>query len=39
MIARCSPANAPFALVEANDKRLARVKVLSNICERLQAEL
>jgi polyphosphate kinase 2 (PPK2 family) len=39
MIARCSPPNAPFTLVEANDKRFARVKVLETLCERLESEL
>jgi polyphosphate:AMP phosphotransferase len=39
MIARCSPPNAPFTLVEANDKRFARVKVLEALCERLESEL
>jgi polyphosphate:AMP phosphotransferase len=39
MLARCSPPSAPFTLVEANDKRFARVKVLRTICERLEAEL
>jgi len=37
MIARCSPPEAPFTLVEANDKRFARVKVLRTVCERLEA--
>jgi polyphosphate:AMP phosphotransferase len=39
MIARCSPPNAPFTLVEANDKRFARVKVLQTICDQLEAAL
>jgi polyphosphate:AMP phosphotransferase len=39
MIARCSTPNAPFTLVEANDKRFARVKVLQAVCDRLKAEL
>jgi AMP-polyphosphate phosphotransferase len=37
MIARCSPPDAPFTLVEANDKHFARVKVLETVCERLEA--
>jgi AMP-polyphosphate phosphotransferase len=37
MIARCSPPEAPFTLVEANDKRYARVKVLQTLCDRLEA--
>ena len=39
MITRCSPPEAPFTLVEANDKRFARVKVLETLCERLADEL
>jgi polyphosphate:AMP phosphotransferase len=39
MIERCSPPNAPFALVEANDKYFARVKVLETLCEQLEREL
>jgi polyphosphate:AMP phosphotransferase len=39
MIARCGPPEAPFTLVEANDKRFARVKVLESICDRLEMEL
>jgi polyphosphate kinase 2 (PPK2 family) len=37
MISRCSPPEAPFTLVEANDKRFARVKVLQTLCARLEA--
>jgi AMP-polyphosphate phosphotransferase len=36
MISRCSPPEAPFTLVEANDKRFARVKVLQTLCDRLE---
>ena len=39
MIARCSTEYAPFTLVEAEDKRYARIKVLETICERLEGEL
>jgi AMP-polyphosphate phosphotransferase len=39
MIEHCSTRHAPFVLVEANDKRHARVKVLETICDRLEAEL
>jgi polyphosphate kinase 2 (PPK2 family) len=39
MIERCSTRHAPFTLVEANDKRHARLKVLETICDRLEAEL
>jgi AMP-polyphosphate phosphotransferase len=37
MISRCSPPEAPFTLVEANDKLFARVKVLQTVCDRLEA--
>jgi len=39
MIARCGPPDAPFTLVEANDKRFARVKVLQVVCDQLEAGL
>jgi polyphosphate:AMP phosphotransferase len=39
MLVRCSPPDTPFTLVEANDKRFARVKVLETICDRLEDEL
>jgi polyphosphate:AMP phosphotransferase len=39
MIARCSTPGAPFTLVEANDKRFARVKVLQTVCDGLEQEL
>jgi AMP-polyphosphate phosphotransferase len=39
MIGRCSPPQAPFTLVEANDKRFARVKVLEALCEQLEKAL
>jgi polyphosphate kinase 2 (PPK2 family) len=39
MIARNSTEFAPFTLVEAEDKRYARIKVLETACERLRAEL
>ncbi len=39
MIEHCSTRHAPFVLIEANDKRHARVKVLETICDRLEAEL
>ena len=39
MIARCSPPHAPFTLVEANDKRFARVKVLEALCDQLEKAL
>jgi AMP-polyphosphate phosphotransferase len=36
MLARCSTPDAPFTLVEANDKRFARVKVLQAVCDQLE---
>lgn len=39
MIDRTSTESAPWTLVEANDKRFARIKVLRTICEQLEAAL
>ena len=39
MLGRCSPPSARFTLVEANDKRFARVKVLESLCEQLEKAL
>ncbi|MBI3790500.1 MAG: polyphosphate:AMP phosphotransferase [Gemmatimonadetes bacterium] len=39
MVERTSTAIAPWVLVEANDKKFARVKVLETLAERLKAEL
>lgn len=39
MVDRTSTGNAPWTLVEANDKSYARVKVLRTICERIEAAL
>ena len=39
MVDRTSTPNAPWTLVEANDKYFARVKVLKSINDRLKAEL
>jgi polyphosphate:AMP phosphotransferase len=39
MIDRTSTPYAPWTLVEAEDKRWARVKVLETLCERLEAAL
>jgi polyphosphate:AMP phosphotransferase len=39
MIDRTSTANAPWTLVEAQDKKYARVKVLETVVERLKHEL
>ena len=39
VVDRTSTALAPWTLVEANDKRYARIKVLKTICERLESAL
>ncbi|MGO9774358.1 MAG: polyphosphate kinase, partial [Roseiarcus sp.] len=39
MIDRTSARRAPWTLVEANDKKFARLKVLRTIVERLEEEL
>ncbi|MCB1887285.1 MAG: polyphosphate:AMP phosphotransferase [Rhodocyclaceae bacterium] len=39
MVDRTSTDIAPWTLVEANDKRYARIKVLRTVCERLEAAL
>jgi polyphosphate:AMP phosphotransferase len=39
MVERTSTGNAPWTLVEANDKNYARVKILRTLCERVEAEL
>ena len=39
LVERTSTGNAPWTLVEANDKGYARVKVLHTLCQRLEAEL
>jgi polyphosphate:AMP phosphotransferase len=39
MVERTSTGNAPWTLVEANDKNYARIKILQTLCERVQAEL
>ena len=39
MVERTSTGNAPWTLVEANDKNFARVKILRTLCERLELEL
>ena len=39
MIERCSTEFAPWHLIEANDKRFARIKVLKTVCKALEAEL
>jgi polyphosphate kinase 2 (PPK2 family) len=39
MVERTSTGNAPWTLVEANDKNYARVKILRVLCQRIEAEL
>ena len=39
MVERTSTGNAPWTLVEANDKNYARVKILRTLCERIETEL
>ncbi|MBF0334617.1 MAG: polyphosphate kinase, partial [Alphaproteobacteria bacterium] len=39
MVERCSTSNAPWTLVEGNDKNFARLKVLRTVCERLKRRL
>ncbi|HET6788356.1 MAG TPA: polyphosphate:AMP phosphotransferase, partial [Aquabacterium sp.] len=39
MVDRTSTGTAPWTLVEANDKRHARVKIMRTLCERLEAAL
>lgn len=39
MVERTSTGNAPWTLVEANDKNFARVKILRTVCERLEFAL
>lgn len=39
MTERTSTRNAPWTLVEANDKKYARVKVLETICKRIEEAL
>jgi polyphosphate kinase 2 (PPK2 family) len=39
MIDRTSTGQAPWTIVEANDKYFARVKIMQTICERLEKAL
>lgn len=39
MLARCSPAEAPFTVVAGNDKRFARVQILETVIARLERAL
>jgi polyphosphate kinase 2 (PPK2 family) len=39
MVERTSTGEAPWTLVEANDKNYARVKILRTLCEHLEAAM
>jgi polyphosphate kinase 2 (PPK2 family) len=39
MIERTSTEHAPWTLVESNDKRHARIKILETLCDRLERSL
>lgn len=39
MVSRTSTFNAPWTLVEGNDKRFARVKVIESLCDQLEKSL
>ena len=39
MVERTSTGNAPWTLVEANNKNYARIKIFQTLCERVEAEL
>ena len=39
MVERTSTGQAPWTLVEANDKNFARIKVLKTLCKRIEARL
>ena len=39
MIARCSPATAPWTVVAGNDKKFARIQILKTVVQRLEAAL
>ena len=39
MVQHTSTINAPWTLVEGNDKRYARIKVIETVCERLEYKL
>jgi polyphosphate kinase 2 (PPK2 family) len=39
MVARTSTRQAPWTLVEGNDKHYARIRVLQTVCERLKGAL
>jgi polyphosphate:AMP phosphotransferase len=39
MVERTSTGDAPWTMIEANDKNYARVKILRTLCERLELEM
>jgi polyphosphate kinase 2 (PPK2 family) len=39
MIERTSTGMAPWTLVEAEDKKFARLKILETLCERIEAAI
>ena len=39
MVDRTSTKNAPWTLVEANDKRFARIKILKTLCRQIEAAM
>jgi polyphosphate kinase 2 (PPK2 family) len=39
MVQHTSTLNAPWTLVEGNDKRFARIKVIKTLCDRLKQKL
>lgn len=39
MVAQTSTSHAPWTLVEGNDKKHARLKILSTLCQRIEEEL
>ena len=39
MVDRTSTSNAPWTLVEANDKNFARIKVLKTLCQRIESAM
>jgi polyphosphate kinase 2 (PPK2 family) len=39
MVDRTSTEIAPWTLVPANDKNVARIRILKTLCERIEAEL
>jgi polyphosphate kinase 2 (PPK2 family) len=39
MVQHTSTLNAPWTLVEGNDKRFARIKLIKTLCDRLKQRL